>query len=334
MKTGLLVVYCLLILSASFLGGWLPTRFRWTPQRLQLALSFVGGLMLGVAVLHLVPHSVFYTGSIDVSAPWILGGLLGMFFLHRFTSFHHHDLPELEEGSQAACTHDHDHAGHDHAAHGHGGHSHGHVPAPGDFWGWAGVAFGLGLHTLIDGISLAASVEADWSHSVAMTAGMATFLVVFLHKPFDAMAISTLLVASTHGKSAFWRHGVNLGFAMLVPLGVFLFHVGVNNQALDRNWLIGVGLGLAAGNFLFLAAGDLLPDLQFSTENRWPLAGMMLAGVGLSVAIGWLEHSGHDHHHPPPAATAASTHDHGHDHGHDHSHDHGTDGHSHAGHTH
>lgn len=316
MQTTLLVIYCLLILSASFLGGRLPLMFAWTAERLHAALAFVGGLMLGVAVLHLLPHSVFYTGSIDSTAPWVLGGLLGMFFLHRWTSFHQHDLPPADEGK---AEHDHDHDGVPCGGH----HHHSHAPAlrPDDFWGWAGVTFGLGLHTLIDGVSLAAAVAAEADHgTLPWTAGIAMFLVIFLHKPFDAMAISTLLVSSAAGRSAAWRNGVNFGFALLVPCGVLLFHLGLTQNVLARNQLIGFGLGLAAGNFLFLAVGDLLQELDFRGPRRYLLSAMLLAGVGLAVLIGKLETSGHEHHRPAAGA--------GHDHGHSH------DDHDHAGHDH
>jgi hypothetical protein len=54
---GLLVVYCLLILLASLLGGWVPLLVRLTHRRMELLVSFVSGVMLGVAVLHLLPHA-------------------------------------------------------------------------------------------------------------------------------------------------------------------------------------------------------------------------------------------------------------------------------------
>ncbi|MGC8991347.1 MAG: hypothetical protein ACP5MD_14620 [Verrucomicrobiia bacterium] len=44
--TVLLAVYCLLALLAALAGGLLPMLFRLTHTRLQLAISFVGGLMI------------------------------------------------------------------------------------------------------------------------------------------------------------------------------------------------------------------------------------------------------------------------------------------------
>ena len=53
----LLVVYCVLILLASVSGGQLPSLVRMTHLRTQVLMSFVGGLMLGIALLHLLPHA-------------------------------------------------------------------------------------------------------------------------------------------------------------------------------------------------------------------------------------------------------------------------------------
>ena len=108
----LLSAYCLLILLASLAGGWIPLFVRLTHTRMQVATSFVAGLMLGVSVLHLMPHawqqfdSIDRPDSIDRTAWWLLGGFLLMFFIQRFFHFHHHDVPdELPPGSAGVRRH-------------------------------------------------------------------------------------------------------------------------------------------------------------------------------------------------------------------------------------
>ena len=54
---GLLIVYCALVVVASLAGGWLILLANLTHTRLQLAISFVAGLMLGIALLHFLPDS-------------------------------------------------------------------------------------------------------------------------------------------------------------------------------------------------------------------------------------------------------------------------------------
>jgi zinc and cadmium transporter len=100
----LLAIYCSLVLLASLAGGWLLLIIRPTHSRLQIAISFVAGLMLGIALLHFMPDADEQLHSIDRVAAWLLGGFLTMFFVQRFFHFHHHDVPE---GDPEDCCHDH-----------------------------------------------------------------------------------------------------------------------------------------------------------------------------------------------------------------------------------
>ena len=90
----LLLIYCGAILLASLAGGGLPAVLRLTHSRMQIALSFVAGVMLGIGLLHLLPHAYYQLRSIDATVSWALGGFLLMFFLERFFHFHHHDAPD------------------------------------------------------------------------------------------------------------------------------------------------------------------------------------------------------------------------------------------------
>ena len=65
--TALLVVYCLAIIAASVLGGLIPLVLRLTPTRLQVAISLTAGFMLGVALLHMIPHAVEAPGVAPMS---------------------------------------------------------------------------------------------------------------------------------------------------------------------------------------------------------------------------------------------------------------------------
>lgn len=303
----LLILYCVLILGASLAGGWIPLLVQLTHIRMQVATSFVAGLMLGVAVLHLMPHAWSQLKSIDQTAWWVLGGFLVMFFIQRFFHFHHHDVSSTEPSAE--CGHDHDHS-HSHAhshphSHEHdaGAHNHAHAIQEGDDLSlaeraarnltWGGATLGLTLHTLIDGIALAASIENDFREGGAgWLMGFSTFVVIILHKPFDAMAIATLMAARGQSKSA--RHLVNGLFALAIPVGAALFYLGAAQMG---GPFLGAALAFAAGTFLCIAASDLLPELQFHSHDRVKLSIALLAGLLLAVSIGALETSGHDHSH-------------------------------------
>lgn len=295
----LLFVYSLICVGASLAGGWIPLVVELTHKRMQIAISFVSGIVLGIGILHLLPHSFAELGSIDVTMLWVLGGFLFMFFLERFFHFHHHEAPGedsslLEDGG---CEHDHDHA-HAHAhAHHHGhGHNHGHSRLA---FSWVGVIIGLTMHGLIDGVTLAAAVKAEESHGVLL-AGIGACLAIALHKPFDSLTIGTMMAAA--GKSTRARQLLNAAYALVTPLGIILFYTLTGAAGSSAG--LGQTLGFAAGAFLCIATGDLLPELQFHRHDRVALSASLLAGIALAWGTVFLESGGHDHYHGPQAQEA------------------------------
>ena len=306
----LLVIYCALVLLASLFGGWLPIVVKLTHTRLQIAISLVAGLMLGIALLHFLPdaseqfrldHSADSAVALDRTVAWMLGGFLTMFFLQRFFHFHHHDLPEgdpedccqdeevvhsnePEEDHDRHHHHDHDHS-HDHD-HDHGHHAHTLAEKSAQQLSWVGTALGLTLHSLLDGLALAAAVEA--SARGQGFAGLGTAMAVILHKPFDAMAVSTLMTAGGSSRSS--RHLLNALFSLATPLGVILFYIGANHIARSNEIFLGCALAFCAGTFLCIASSDLLPELQFHSHDRLKLSFALLLGVGIAVLIRAIEH--------------------------------------------
>lgn len=271
----LLTIYCFLVLFASLIGGWLLMIVRPTHTRLQIAISLVAGLMLGIALLHFLPDADEQLHSLDQTAGWMLGGFLVMFFLQRFSHFHHHDSAE---GDPEDC--DHGHIARDDHDHGH--HAHTLADKSAQQLSWVGTALGLTLHSLLDGLALAASVESG-AHGHLRLAGLGVALVVILHKPFDAMAISTLMTAS--GSSLFSRHVLNGLFALASPVGALLFYFGASRFANSDAAFLGWALAFCAGTFLCIASSDLLPELQFHSHDRLKLSIALLAGLTIAILI-------------------------------------------------
>ena len=276
----LLVVYCALVLLASLAGGWLLLAVHLTHTRLQMAVSFVAGLMLGIALFHFLPDAEEQLHSLDQTVHWLLGGFLAMFFVQRFFHFHHHDLPEGDP--EDCCEHDHSH---EHSHDDHGEHAHTLADKSAKQLSWIGTALGLTLHSLLDGLALAAAVAAG-AQGHARLAGLGVALVVILHKPFDAMAVSTLMAAS--GKSHFSRHVLNGLFALASPIGAALFYLGASHFAANTP-LLGYALAFCAGSFLCIASADLLPELQFHSHDRFKLSAALLAGLAVAIIIGQFE---------------------------------------------
>ncbi len=280
-----LFVYCLLILLASIAGGLVPIYVRLTHARMELVLSFISGVMLGIGMLHLLPHAwaeqILAAGDqppgesdLQLVMLWLLAGFLGMFLLERFFSFHQHPTEQED---------------HEHAADGSCAHHHHHSHAI----TWTGATIGLTLHSLLAGVALAGSVEASAHEGGgAALAGFGTFLVIVLHKPFDAMAIGTLM--SMSGRSLTARHIVNGGFALAIPLGALLLHFGLSAEIVDRHLLISAALAFSAGMFMCIALSDLLPELQFHQHDRIKLSIALLLGVALAWGVSRLEAGSHE----------------------------------------
>ncbi|MGE0605810.1 MAG: ZIP family metal transporter [Pirellulales bacterium] len=301
MKPELLVaLYAALTFFASLAGGWIPVLARLTHAGTQLMMSVVAGLMLGVGVFHMLPHAVYAlpqstdgTLDLDRAVWWTMVGLLATFFLQRFFHFHQHELPEPDEHGHhdADCSHHHE-AGHAHD-HGHAGHQHG--PEEKATLGWLGITLGLVLHTLMDGVALAAAVESEArTHGEAASlAGVGVFLAIFLHKPLDAMAVSAMMLRD--GWSSRNRLLVNALFALICPLGAGLFYLTVDGLGTGQSAFVGCALAFSAGAFLCISLSDLLPEIQFHSHDRGKLSLALLLGVALAYSIGFLEESGHSH---------------------------------------
>jgi zinc and cadmium transporter len=309
----LLLIYCILIIAASLAGGWLPYLVALSHRQMQLAMSTVGGFMLGIALLHLIPHAFAELGNLDQTVGWTLAGLLVMFLLIRVFHVHAHehgDAHEHDHAANAEC--DHPHPDHDHAcAHdaareqaGSGQHT----------FSWVGLAFGLGLHTVIDGLALGAAVAAD-SHAAHPEPGMhfyglGIFLAVLLHKPLDSLSITSLMAAGGWSKRA--ALAANVAFALMCPLGAVGFVLGLSQLSAQQHVIVGCALAFAAGVFLCISLADLLPELTFHAHDRLPLTTALFIGVALAWLIGYFEpehaHESHEH----------RSHEHGHDDGHRH----------------
>ncbi|MEY4566138.1 MAG: hypothetical protein RLY14_1108 [Planctomycetota bacterium] len=173
--------------------------------------------------------------------------------------------------------------------------------------------FGLSLHALLDGIAVAASVEADAHHSDGNTTGLlglGTFLAVALHTPLDAISI-TLLMGSSKSWTPRKRFLMVSLFSLMCPLGALIFWMGYRLTGGDASWLVGSCLAFSSGLFLCIALSDLLPEMEFHSHNRLQLSGALFAGILIAYMIGIVEPH-HAHHHS--SATQQQTEDHDHDH--------------------
>jgi len=285
-----LSAFCLAIVTASVLGGLLPLATVLNHTRLQVYLSFSAGTMLGAAFFHMMPEAV-RVGSAG-TIPWAAIGLLTLFFLERFFSFHHHEphepAPAVHRGKTCA----------EHVSLEPGGDSRrAALESPTrpvattaiHALPWGSAAVGLAVHSLVGGVALASAVAADFQIRAGLgAAGLGVFVATLVHKPADALTITSLMMRA--GSARWITHLVNFGFGLMIPAGVVLFALGLGgmNPSSAPRWTAGA-LAFSAGTFLCIALSDLLPELQFHSHDRFKLSVALLAGLALMAGTAAVE---------------------------------------------
>ena len=265
--------YSAVIFAASFVGGRLAVLGTMTHTKTQVLMSLVAGFILGIAMFHLFPHSIERISGpgpevVEKAVAWVVFGMILMIFLLRIFHFHQHDFSI--EASDLYHHHD----------HGDGVRSRSLV----------GVALGLGVHTVTEGVALGTSMQISSPHEEeGVLPALEVFLAIVLHKPLDAYSIIGMMKSAGHGRRA--RTVVNLGFALLCPLVGLASYLGVGFLGSDAGAFVGYALAFATGAFLCIALSDLLPEIHFHSHDRGKLILALLVGIGLAYALYFIEPS-------------------------------------------
>ncbi|OGW14947.1 MAG: hypothetical protein A3G93_14475 [Nitrospinae bacterium RIFCSPLOWO2_12_FULL_45_22] len=106
---------------------------------------------------------------------------------------------------------------------------------------------GIGFHNLLDGIAIAVSME------LRFALGAVVVMAVLLHSFPTGISISSIMLANGYSLSRSWSILGLLGGIM-----VFGTLLGLQIPPHAEN-LLGMGIGMSAGTFLYIASADLLP---------------------------------------------------------------------------
>jgi zinc and cadmium transporter len=129
------------------------------------------------------------------------------------------------------------------------------------------VLVGLLIHTFFDGIAIASGFL------VSRYLGWIIFVAVFLHKIPDGFTITSVFLASGSSRAKSW------GASALLGAGTF---AGVLAMALTRH-AVDVGLPISAGVTIYVAASDLIPEVNREQGVAMPL--LVFAGVALMKGL-------------------------------------------------
>ena len=129
---------------------------------------------------------------------------------------------------------------------------------------------GLGVHTLFDGVAIAAGFM------IGPALGMLLFLAVLLHKLPEGFTVASIVLASGRSRAAALAAGLALGVCTLA--GALL------TSALAEQH-VGYALALSAGVTVYVAASDLIPEVN--REGGPALAWTVFGGLVLFGLADW-----------------------------------------------
>jgi zinc and cadmium transporter len=134
------------------------------------------------------------------------------------------------------------------------------------------VLLGLIIHTFFDGIAITSGFL------VSNGLGWIIFLAIFLHKIPEGFTVASVMLASGHSRAKAWGSSAILGAATLA---------GVLTVALFQQ-SVGLGLPLSAGVTIYVAASDLMPEVNREHGVLMPV--LVFLGVAFVFLMDHLFH--------------------------------------------
>lgn len=250
----------------SFLGGLLPSFFQLKHSTTQIFMSAVAGFLIGVALFHIIPHSIehineFHPGSGAQQCMILVAvGIALMFGVMRLFGVYDHVGTEDSGGPKTNRS----------------------------FITWCAILVGLTIHTMVEGFTLGSSiVSSNANLTVQSSLTMAVFLGILLHKPLDALTLIGIM--KTTNATSKLRNSVNVAFAMVCPLMTFLTMIVLYRFHETAEHMIGYVLSIVAGLLICLALGDLLPEARQHQHDKWLILLAFLLGLVVVFVITMLE---------------------------------------------
>lgn len=295
------------ILTATFLGGVVSVLLAAALSAPLLGLivrhlvSLSTGVLLGTALLHVLPEAFEAGAPPDALFLTLLGGLMFFFLLEKAELYRH--------GHHHEHDHHHHHHGFDAEQAGRGGFS---------------VLVGDSIHNFCDGILIAGAFLAS------PELGFVTAMAIIAHEIPQEVGDYIVLVNAGFTKKKALIYNAISGCAAIVGGVVGYVLIGPWQEYLPYMMVV------AASSFVYVAVADLIPQLQRRLSWRdtasqlfWLVAGLVFIGVIAHAMHGDHAH-GHGHGHGQANGAEQSQvqgrgHDHadahdGHDHGEAHDH--------------
>ena len=257
-----LLILGLIVASANVIGGLIlfPTGvYKRYKRTLKYVLALGAGFMLAVTFIEILPKTIEiwqtrknlpeFGGFLYIPMLLLLGGyLITQFFEHTIAPHFH--LGEEVHSDHLISTRS----------------------------AYTAVG-GLLIHTLFDGVSIAAAAQVDDRIGILM------FIAVLLHKFPEGFTIASMILATGKGFKEVLIATSLVGLTTLVGvIGFYLLGTAIESS-------IAYALPLAAGVTLYVAASDLIPEVNHHGGKNPLVSVSVFVGVALFFAIHYSLHS-------------------------------------------
>lgn len=238
--------------GADLVGGFFVIRRQWSREYLKYFIALGAGFMLAVALLEMVPESLrlasiqpyaIYPRDVGLATEAAEVLLLVLAGYLLVHFFEHTLAPHFHFGEET------------------------HMEAmTATHVGYAAV-LGLAIHTFFDGVAISSGLL------VSRSLGLLIFVAIFLHKIPEGFTVASLMLASGQGRRRAFLSSAVLGVATLVGVGLMLV------------WRahVGIALPVSAGVTLYVAASDLIPEVNHEPGARMAL--LVFLGVAVMLAL-------------------------------------------------
>lgn len=259
-----LIIFGIFAALANVVGGLIlfPSKLHTTYKPvLKYLLALGAGFMLAVTIFEILPKTISLwpptaaDGESNLHIPMLL--LLAGYLLTQF--FEHTIAPHFHLGEEV-------HADHLISARS----------------AYTGVG-GLLIHTFFDGVSIAAASMID------PASGFLVFIAVFLHKFPEGFTIGSMMLAAGKGIREVVIATSVIGLATLFGVLAFYLIGGLVNNS------VAYALPVAAGVTLYVAASDLIPEVNHHGGKKPFVSLSVFAGVALFFLLHTLVHEIFEH---------------------------------------
>ena len=137
---------------------------------------------------------------------------------------------------------------------------------------------GLLIHTFFDGVSISAAAQVDYK------VGILVFIAVFLHKFPEGFTIASMILAAGKGRKEVLLATSLVGLTTLLGVLIFYFF------SASIGFTVAYALPVACGVTIYVAASDLIPEVNHHGGKRPLVSLSVFAGVALFFAVHYILH--------------------------------------------